>query len=265
MFPLHTKDFPATADALEHLLNESLREVLILPRDAVQVQEAHYPALTQIAVTLDRATVRPNPPKPRPSAGKTKPVLEVQQLSIRGEEISTGPAKVSLVLDAREVRLNSGTDENGDVVLGIDGATDGSVELSTTNSELEAAIGEIAKREAGKQGVTIEDVRLSLHETGPRSVQAETTLRARKLFFTAVVRIAGSLSIDDELNATLSGLQCSGEGAIGSMACGFLEPHLRKVEGRSFALMALALGDIRLRDVRLSANDNVTVRAEFGS
>ncbi|MDQ6655945.1 MAG: hypothetical protein M3Y80_09050, partial [Verrucomicrobiota bacterium] len=67
------------------------------------------------------------------------------------------------------------------------------------------------------------------------------------------------------LNASLSGLTCNGEGAIGSLACGVLQPHLEKVDGRTFPLMALPLGDVRLRDVRLAAGANLSVTAEFGA
>jgi len=197
--------------------------------------------------------------------GPTEPALEVERLSVRGERVVIGPAAAHLALKASGVRLNRGKDADGNIVLGLDSAADGSVEISTGKSDLEGAIGEVARAEAGKQGVTIEEVRLTLRETGPRSVAGEAQLRARKLFFTATVQMAAQLTIDDELNATLSGLRCQGEGVVGNLACGFLQPHLEKLEGRQVALMAFALGDIRLRDVRLAVGEEIMVRAEFGS
>ncbi|MDQ6765757.1 MAG: hypothetical protein M3Z22_06620 [Verrucomicrobiota bacterium] len=265
MFPLHTKTFPASASAFEELLNASLREVLTLRGDAVTVRGAQFPLIDEIAIELIGATLRPNPPKPRPSVAPGKPALEVKRLTIRGENVPIGPAKANLALAANGVRLGSGLDANSEIVLNLDAAADGSVEISATKSDIESAIAEFAKREAEKQGVSIEDVRLTLRESGARAVEAEAVVRARKLFFTAVVRIAASLRIDDEMNATLSGVQCHGEGAIGSMACSFLEPHLAKVNGRTLSLMGLALGGIRLRDVRLAAGDTISVRAEFGA
>jgi hypothetical protein len=139
------------------------------------------------------------------------------------------------------------------------------MEISTMASDLESAVAKLAQDAAGKQGVTIEDVRLTLHQLGPREVEAEASARARKMFFATTIKLAAKLAIDDELNATLSGLKCTGDGAIGSLACGFLNPHLQKLEGRSFALMALSLGEIRLRGVRLSAGDKLTVSGEFSS
>src|SRR3712207_4396091 len=96
--------------------------------------------------------------------------------------------------------------------------------------------------EAGKHGVTVDQVRLSLQLRGERSVDAEVQLRARKLFFSTTVRIGAKLDLDEQLNARLSGLTCNGEGAIGALACGGLQPHLQKLNGRSFSLMALPLG-----------------------
>jgi len=108
-------------------------------------------------------------------------------------------------------------------------------------------------------------VQLEVQPRGDRSVDAQVQLRARKLFFSTVIRIAAKLDLDEELNATVSGLTCAGDGAIGSMACGFLKPHLDAIDGRMFPLMALPLGEIRLRDVRLSVTDQLTVTAEFGA
>src|SRR5215210_4559624 len=265
MFPLQSKVFPESAEALARLLNESLREVLFLRADAVSVVPRKYPALEEIAMVLDGAEVRPHPPKPRRSVGPTEPALEVERLSVRGDGVVIGPAGAHLALKASGVRLNRGNDADGNIVLGLDSAADGSVEISTGKSDLEAAIAEVARREAGKQGVTIEEVRLTLRETGPRSVAGEAQLRARKLFFSATVQMAAQLTTDDELQATVSGLRCHGEGVIGNLACGFLQPYLQKLEGRQFALMAFALGDVRLRDVTLAAGEEITVRAEFGS
>ena len=52
---------------------------------------------------------------------------------------------------------------------------------------------------------------------------------------------------------------------MGSVACGLLTPHLEKLEGRTFPLMAFSLGEIRLRDVRIEVADGLKVRADFAS
>src|SRR5215211_743559 len=131
MFPLHSKVFPDDPEALGRLLNESLRKVFLLRADAVCVAAQKYPALEEIAINLDGAEVRPHPPKPKRSVGPTEPALQVERFSIRGEGVVIGPARAHLSLKGSGVRLNRGTDAEGNIVLGLDGAADGSVEGST--------------------------------------------------------------------------------------------------------------------------------------
>ena len=191
--------------------------------------------------------------------------MHVADLRIEATELSIGPVAADLHLTAQDVLFDQDSDAAGEIVLVLRSAADGEIEISIEKSDLEAAIAALASREAGKQGATIEDVRLVLNARGPRSLSGEVQVKARKLFFSTVVRIAANLDLDDQLNATVSGLACHGDGAIGSLACGFLSPHLQKMDGRTFALMALPLGAIRLRDVRISVTDKITVNAEFGA
>jgi len=197
--------------------------------------------------------------------GGSSPGLHLTELHINGSELAIGPAIADLRLNARDVRLDQAKDAKGEIVLIVRSAAEGEVAITAAKEIIEDAIAAVAKSEAGKHGVAIDQVRLSVEPRGERSVDAEVQLRAKKLFFTTVIRIAAKLDLDDELNAKISGLTCNGEGALGSLACGVLAPHLDKLNGQAYALMALPLGEIRLRDVRLSANDRLSVTAQFGA
>jgi hypothetical protein len=264
MFPLFTDLLPANASELQRLLHQGLERLFSGLREPVAVADKSYPNLASITIKLDRAQLRPDPPPPPSVSGKASPAFIVDRLQLSGADISAGPAALSLRLDARAVELQQGRDANRNVVLLVHRAEDGEVEVSAEKREIENAIAAVATREAGKHGVAIDQVQLSLNVRGERSVDAEVRLRARKLFFSTVVRIGAKLDLDEQLNARLSGLACTGEGAIGALACGGLQPHLQKLDGRSISLMALPLGEVRLRDVRLSAGDKITVRAQFG-
>jgi hypothetical protein len=139
------------------------------------------------------------------------------------------------------------------------------IEISASVSDLETVITQLARREASKQGVTVEEVRLNFREIDQRALEFGADVRAKKMFFAATVRIFGRISIKEQLVAVLSDLRCSGEGAIGSMACGFLAPQLAKLEGHGFPLTALSSGELSLRDVTLSAGERVAITAEFGA
>ena len=265
MFPLYTRTFPSSATELTQLLDASLQRVFAGASNPVSVRAKNYPNLADLRVVLDRAQLRPNPPPPPRPLGEGTPALTVDDLEITASALSLGPATADLKLRATDVALHQATDASGDIILTLQSAANGEVEVSADKAELERAIAAVATREAGKHGVSIDQVQVSVSSRGARSVDAEVRLRGRKLFFTTVIRIAAKLDLDEELNARLSGLACHGEGAVGALACSVLEPHLQKLDGKSFALMGLPLGEVRLRDVRLSVGDKLAVNAEFGA
>jgi hypothetical protein len=75
--------------------------------------------------------------------------------------------------------------------------------------------------------------------------------------------ISGQLEIDDSFEAKISNLKCRATGAIGSVACGVLQPYLDKIEGRSVSLMSFPFSSMKLKDVRVTVADTVEVTADF--
>jgi hypothetical protein len=265
MFPLNTDTFPTTAAELHRRLNDSLRDLLGLIHDPVSLQDKSYPHLASLIVLLDGVRL-PDQPPPKPSvAGTSEPALTIDSFRVSASPLSLGAASVDFQLTAQGVDLHRAMDRSGQLLLLLHNAADGRVEISATVSDLEALIAEVGKSEAGKHGVNIDNVRLSLRSQTTRSLAAEIRLRAKKLFVSAALRITGQLDLDEKLTAKLSGLNCTGEGAIAGVACGVLKPHLQKIDGREFPLMSLPLGEVRLRDVRIAVGDKLSVTAEFGS
>lgn len=265
MFPLKTTTFPSSADELARLLNESLRDLFRVQADPVAIQAASYPHLEQLHVSLDGARVLGRPPSIPALPGETSPALEVDSLAINASPLAAGPAAIDLSLSARAVSIHQGVNSAGAVVLLLHSATDGAITIMASPSDIEAAIAEVARTEAGKHGVTIDSVQLTLRSNGSRSLAAEVSLRAKKLFLSASIQLTGQLDLDEELNARISGLDCTGDGALAGIACGMLKPHLQKMEGRVFPLMSLPLGEVHLRDVRIAVADKLSVTAAFGS
>jgi hypothetical protein len=265
MFPLKTTALPANAADLARCLNESLRDLFQLPNDPVTIREISYPHLASLSVVLDGAQLRGQPPPVPSPTGQSTPALTVDFFSAKGSQISVGPAAVDFVLEAKNVHLYRASDSQGNAVLLLHSAADGRIEVSASSADLEALIAEVAKAEAAKHGVAIDRVQLSLRSNSPRSLAAEVRLRAKKLFLSTSLRITGQVDLDEELNARISGLDCTGEGAMGGIACGILKPHLEKMNGRTFSLMSLPLGEVRLRDVRIATGDTLSITAEFGA
>ncbi len=266
MFPLQNKIFPSNAAALRDALEESLRRVVRPAGQMVAVEEKQYPELAAIRVSLDGADAgdRP-PPRPAPPVGNVEPGLRVENLAISGRPVRVQGAAINLSCTARDVRIGQGRDKEDNLLLVLQDAAEGNVEVAVALPDLEALVLAGAKAEAAKQGVIVESVRIELRSRSERALDAIVHVRAKKLFLRAAVRISGSVAIDEQLNAGLSELRCDGEGTLGALACGFITPHLERLNGREFSLMALPLGEVKLRDVQIAVGRELRVTAQFGS
>jgi hypothetical protein len=265
VFPLKTKIFPATASELSRHLNDSLRELFALTRDPAEAHEKSYPHLASLSVSLDGARLPERPPPLPLVTGERRPALTIDSFSVNAAPLLVGPAPVDFQLAASGVELHQANDRDGNVLLLLHQASNGHIEISLAVSDLEALIAKVAKAEAGKRGVNVESVELSLRARSPRSLAAEVRLHAKKMFISASLIVTGQLDLDEQLNAKISGLNCTGDGAVASVACGILKPHLQNLEGREFPLMSLPLGEVRLRDVQIAVNEKLSGTAEFGS
>ena len=264
MLLLKTITFPSSAAELACLLNESFRQLFLVDADPITIRDKSYPHLKELSIALDGASLRDNPPRPSSVQGAVKPAVTADQLTLNASALALGPAVIDVSLSARAVQFVQARNADEEIVLSIASAADGGIEIAAFPSALEALITRVAQSEASKHGVTIDSVQLKLRAKTSRSLAAEVRLRARKLFLNASIRISGQLDLDDELIATISGLDCTGEGTIATLACGILRPHLQKLDGREFPLMALPLGEIRLRDVHLAVGDKLAITAQFG-
>jgi hypothetical protein len=265
MLPLYTAAFPSSADDLQRLLNEAFERVFISKADPVTVSDHSYPRLSEVAISLDGARLRPEAPRPPIAASEILPALEIDRLTVNASPLSLGPAALNLSISATEVQLGQSKDSNGQIILSLESATNGSIKISMQRSDIEALITELARNQASKQGVTIDGVQLTLRQESAHSLAVEIRLRARKLFLTASLHVTGQLDLDDQLNLKISGLKCTGDGGVAAMACDVLKPYLEKFDGREFPLLSLPLKGLSLRDVRLAVDDSLTITAEFGS
>jgi hypothetical protein len=265
MFPLHTATLPSSAVDLGRLLNESLQRVFVTESEPVVVRDNFYPHLEAINISLDGARLRADRPRPPVSSGETSLALEVDQLVLSASPLPLGPAPIDLAISARDVQLGQTKDSNGQILLSIESAAEGHAAISATPAGLEALVTKLAQDQGNKHGITIDDVQLKLRQESEHSLAAEVRLRARRLFLSTSLKVTGQLDLDEQLNLKISGLKCTGDGGIATLACGILKPYLEKIDGREFPLMSLPLGEIRLRDVRLAVGDKLSVIAKFGT
>lgn len=267
MFPLAGKSFPTTADELATAIQEALEDVLTFPKksNVIKAIESTFPDLKSLKIDLSGATVNINEPPPAPQPkGKRKPGVTVGQLDVTGHPIYYEKSKAELELKAKGLSFDFAHDAKGNALLVLTDAKDGHVQVKIGKDDLRAMLLAAASAAAKSQGVTIQELDVNLEATGDRSIAADVRVKAKKMVMSGVINIRGKADVDDNLVATLSDLSCTGEGMIGGMAAGFLQGKLKAYDGKKFPLMAFSLGDVALRDLKISTKGAIQLSAEFG-
>lgn len=267
MFPLAGKAFPQDARELEQSIRSALEEVLTFPKTGtpVELDAPQYPKVKRLKVDLSGAKVsaKEPPPQPKPT-GKREPGIDVDQLEVQGHPIQYENSKVSLELKGKQVSFEFAKDKTGKPLLVLTDANEGHVDVNISKPDLQSLALAAASLAAKEQGVTIQDVSVDLKSEGKRAVSASVRVKAKKLMVSGVVNLAAKVVVDDELNATISDLNCTGEGMIGTMVAGFVQPKLNEYNGKKIALMAFSLGDLALRDLKIDVKSGLHVTAGFG-
>jgi hypothetical protein len=267
MFPLAGKEFPTSSEELCEAIQTALTEVFTLPakKEAVTVSGGKFPSLKTVKINLNGASVSATEPPPKPKvSGKREEGITVEKFELTGQPIEYEQTKLNLKVHGNGLVFEFGRDKKGKPVLVLSDADDGKVEAKITKEDIETLLTAAATMAAKQQGITIQDLELELQSDGPRSVAADVRVKAKKLMMSGVINITGKLDIDDELNATLSDLRCTGEGIIGATAAGIVQKKLAPYDGMEVPLMAFSLGDVALRDLKITVKDSVQVSAAFG-
>ncbi len=268
MFPLAGKDFPKSADDLAAAIEAALADVFSLPgkKAAVTASGGTYPALKAVKVNLDGATVTATEPPPKPlSVGKRHPGVTVEKLDVSARPVEYQKAQLNLKVSGTGLTFEFGRDAEKRPLLVLRDAEKGKVEASIAKDAIQSLLLAAATAAAEEQGVGIQDLHVDLASDGPRSVAATVRIKAKKLMMSGVIVVTGRLDVDDDLNATVSNLACTGEGVVGGVAAGMIKKHIAPFDGTTVPLMAFSLGDVRLRDLKIAVGNDVEVSAAFGN
>jgi hypothetical protein len=265
MISLHRAQFPASKGELSQALEKALRHFAEKPSPIVEVRSSSFPHLDEIMINLDGAKLDSSfPPLPR-IAGEPKPACEATIVTLSARNISVHGMPMDMRMEAHDVTFQSSKDESGNAVLIFHNARDGILVISTTQMELETAIERLAREQAKKRGMNVDRVRLAMRARSARSLAADAKIQIRKFLLKAGIIIQVQLDVDDDFTAKISELKCRSDSAIGSLARGALEPHLRQLEGRTFSLKSLPFSGIQLHNLRVAVADTVELTADFGS
>jgi len=268
MFYLGGTEFPQTPAELAQALIEGFKSAFIWPGESagVRVEGSSLEALNEIRIDLTGASARLGamPPPPR-GTGARKHAADVEQFRIEAHPLRVETAGVDLTLEGQGVSFDYDRDDVGKPLLLFASARSGNVAIEITKSDLDQLVLAAAKAGAARQGAQIQKASLSLSQLDPTTIAFSANVTAKKAIMSATIVIEGKLSIDSSLNVTVSDLSCNGQGMMGNMACGFIRPHLEKINNQPFSLASLSLGGVRLHDLRVTAGESLRITAALGS
>lgn len=282
MLPLGFIDPPQSAQQFVSLISDAFGRALRPPESASMVgrpriilsdsdDDENYPALRDLLIDLSNASIdiAALPPRPQPRKDRV-PGPSVNRFRLYSHPLRYEQIKLDLDLDASDVRFTFDRDQSGELLLMLDHAGSGRLQVSIRRHDLEQALLHAAQSATRVQGIAIKQVTLMMQQPaghdGPIMFDAQIT--ASKFIMTAVIRIRGRLDIDPQLNARLSDLQCLGDGVLGSLVCGFVRPRLQQANNRVISLThstVLPLGDVKLRNIKVYAGESLDITAEFAS
>jgi hypothetical protein len=265
MFPLAGKDYPTSSQALADSIQEALGDVLTFAQNArpVIIDGGDFPALESVRVDLSNATISTDSPPPPPKPmGDRQSGPTVKQLNVIGKPVRYQGSAASFELAATGVSFDFARDAQSQPLLVLTGAESGHVDLNIDANDLQSLLRAAATIGARQQGVTIQDLQVTLTSQGPRTVDVLVRVKAKKMMMSGAVVLRGRVEIDDALVATLSNLSCTGEGMMGNMAAGMLQTKLRQFEGKQIPLTTFSLGELSLCDLKISTDNGLRITAD---
>lgn len=268
MFYLGGTDFPQTPAELAQALTEGFKSAFIWPGESAGVlaEGSSLEALNAMRIDLTGASARLGalPPPPR-GTGARKHAADVGQFRIEAHPLRVETAGVNLTLEGQGVSFDYDRDDVGKPLLLFASARSGNVAIEISKSDLDQLVLAAAKAGAARQGAQIQKASLSLSQLDPTTIAFSANVAAKKAIMSATIVIEGKLSIGSSLDLTLSDLTCTGQGMMGNMACGFIRPHLEKINNQTFSLASLSMGGVGLRDLRVTAGESLRITAALGS
>lgn len=266
MFLLPRNQIPQTPEELAQAIEEGVRFFASRPEKMVAIDGAGIPALESIAIDLTGAAIDPHHRPPPVEREGAHPAVLVRRIYIAGEPIKLLGGDFGFQFEASDAEVYQKAQADGKLLLLLHRARDGNIRFEISRAAVEVMIMKAASKAAEKQGVAIDSAQLELTQRGPRTVDGKLTVSAHKFMFHPVLTLVGTLAISDDFVATLSNLKCRGEGPVAALVCAAINPAISRIEERSFALSAMPLGEIRLRDLTTDVTDDkLVVRARFGS
>ena len=261
MLPLASDHVPTSAAELVDALRRGAQSLGLTPRD-IQAEAATWPRLERLSIDLTDSKLHRD--LRVPSADGEATPLTIADFSLVGEPVFWDDAPVTVRLAAQEVRAHAFGPSTA-AQLQLDSAASGTVLVQAALADLERVVHQLAVQAAQKQGFEVRKTTLAFTQDGPRAVTFRGEVTAKVFVMSATLALTGRISIDDLMNARLTDLALDGDAMITKLAGGFIRPHLDRLQGKTFPLLAYTAGGLQLRDIELRAGPTLEIHAKLGS
>lgn len=251
MFPVGGTEFPKDNATLLAALADGVRP-LGVSADAVAL-DGSFPSFEQISIELTGARFRRDH-RPRPAPQETVVGFETRRLEIRANPAHAETLPFHLDVRGSDCVFGFGRAADGAGAFALRSAAACTVEASAALADIEAAVRAAAGEAVAAQGASIHSVQIELESAGSRSLAFSAKVTARAVMFSATLTLKGRIDIDDAFNARLSGLACSGEGMMATLAATALRPRLAQWEGASAPLSRFIPRGLVPEDIALYGN-----------
>ncbi len=267
MFPLASDTFPQTSDELAASLIEGWKRTpLLLPPDSQPVTAVGAPpVMAALTINLSNASIDPKRKTVSPARNaKVEGTMRVGRLELHGDAIRINQSFINLGMTADEARLDLRRDKAGKPQLALVEAKSGQMTFSATQRDIEDLMLAGAKQGAGRMGLSVQSLRLNFVAENDRTLQVKMRLGTKFTFVGAGLNFTARVAIDDDMNARLTDLSCSGDDVLGPLIINFIRPALKKVNNSQRPIMSFPGSEMRLHDVRFAVDDALHVKATFG-
>jgi hypothetical protein len=267
-FPLGEGRMPEDAHELSVALNEGWKRNIVLPdpQKAVTITGGTYPTINTFRIDFSEGQLRPSTSKEKTVLNdRVEKNLQVEHLEVRGQPVLLQKSKLNMKLVAEGAQLDMERDRHGKPVMLLTQAKSGTLEFDVTRADAEALLLKNAREMGSHYGVTIEKIELTVVPETPRSVQATLYVETKVALIPAGMLFQAHVTIDNSMNAKISGLTCDGDEALGPLIVHFLRPSLARYNGKTKPLVAFPTKNMHLRDVAVRVDDSLHLSAAFGS
>jgi hypothetical protein len=267
-FPLAGDSLPSTAESLAASLTTGYKARVQVPEAVVPVIVAgqNYPQIDALLVDLSDGQIKPAyRPNQFKSAVTLTDALQVKYIQYVARPLRYVDGCTNLRIVAHDVKLGLLRGRGDTAALVMTDARDGHVQFDVRLEDIRTMLLTSAKNSGNRAGYRVSDVEVKLVSPDSRALACELRVNGFWLLLPTSFKITGRFDVDDQYNAHLSNISCTGEDVGGLIFAGFIDRAIRKYDGRIMPLASFPGGRMKIQDLHINVDDSLRLDVAFGS